>query len=260
MISNRMYPKTKSIPDTMKTTKSIIIVLFMLLTAQIASAYYCPSTGRWLSRDPAGEPGFENIRAAGIVPSVETSLPPGRWINRDSAGEQQGRANFDSGPNLYDSVGNNPMNYLDPFGLAYGNPVSGPDGPVGPSDPYAPGGPYGPVYNPPPISCKDSCFYKYILGITVSSTVVVSGQPILEKRFVAPDSAEGTSIAGKVMKSVIGNAKFQRQMPTLTQCCRLTGTRVVSRFAARWIPFVGWVWLDIDVSGMAGCMCGCPPD
>src|ERR1035437_9273324 len=49
----------KSIPNTMKTTKSIIVTLFVLLTAQIASAYYCPSTGRWLSRDPVGEPGFE---------------------------------------------------------------------------------------------------------------------------------------------------------------------------------------------------------
>ena len=240
----------------MKATKLILVVLFAFSAAQIASAYYCPSDGRWLSRDPIGEPGFENLRAAGVAPPVgqvggSASLPPSRWVTRDK---------FDSGPNPYASMGNNPVMFSDPFGLAYGNPVSGPDGPIGPSDPYAPGGPYGPVYNPPQISCKDACFYKYILGITVSSTVVVSGQPILEKRFVAPDSAEGTSIAGKVMKSVIGDAKFSRQMPTLTQCCRLTGTRVVSRFAARWIPFVGWVWLDIDVSGMAGCMCGCPPD
>jgi hypothetical protein len=42
----------------MKTAKSIIVVLFVLLTAQIASAYYCPSSGRWLSRDPIDEVSF----------------------------------------------------------------------------------------------------------------------------------------------------------------------------------------------------------
>jgi uncharacterized protein RhaS with RHS repeats len=45
----------------MKATKSIILVLFVLLTAQITSAYYCPSTGRWLSRDPIEEQGGENL-------------------------------------------------------------------------------------------------------------------------------------------------------------------------------------------------------
>jgi len=70
----------------MRTTKSIIAVLFVLLTAQIASAYYCPSTGRWLSRDPIGEPGFENLRAAGAVsPTVSSDQSQStRWINRDS--------------------------------------------------------------------------------------------------------------------------------------------------------------------------------
>ena len=74
----------------MKTANSIITVLFVLLAAQIASAYYCPSTGRWLSRDPMGEPGFETLRAARVVPQAEvaspTSLPAGRWINRDPIG------------------------------------------------------------------------------------------------------------------------------------------------------------------------------
>jgi hypothetical protein len=64
----------------MKTAKSIIVVLFVLLTAQIASAYYCPSTGRWLSRDPIGEPGFQAV----AQPGISTSLPPSRWVNRDS--------------------------------------------------------------------------------------------------------------------------------------------------------------------------------
>jgi hypothetical protein len=70
----------------MKTAKSIIVVLFVLLTAQIASAYYCPSTGRWLSRDPIGEPGFENLQTASSLLRIGNSVlqPSGRWSSRDS--------------------------------------------------------------------------------------------------------------------------------------------------------------------------------
>ena len=51
----------------------ILLVLFALVvvfTTNRASAYYSPSTGRWLSRDPMGEPGFETLRAASTMPRV----------------------------------------------------------------------------------------------------------------------------------------------------------------------------------------------
>jgi RHS repeat-associated protein len=52
---------------------------------------------------------------------------------------------FEGGLNFYVYSDGNPISLLDPFGLsAYGNPVSGPSGPVGPSSPYAPGGGYYP--------------------------------------------------------------------------------------------------------------------
>ncbi len=100
----------------MKTTKPIAFSLFVLLATQIASAYYCPSTGRWLSRDPMGEPGFENLRAAGMLPKVgqaisPASLPPGRWINRDPIAAKKE-------PNRYTFVANNPVGTVDLFGLA----------------------------------------------------------------------------------------------------------------------------------------------
>jgi hypothetical protein len=72
----------------MKTAKSIIVVLFVLLTAQITSAYYCPSTGRWLSRDPIGEPGFQTAQMASVVPR-SSQLALRRWINRDSIGKPE---------------------------------------------------------------------------------------------------------------------------------------------------------------------------
>ena len=108
----------------MKTTKSIIVVLFVLLTAQFA-AYYCPSAGRWLSRDPMGEPGFENLRAARVVPMPgqiisPSSLPPSRWINRDSIAAK-------NDPNRYAFVRNEPMSKTDALGL------------IGPVDPLPPG-------------------------------------------------------------------------------------------------------------------------
>jgi len=86
--------------------------LFVLLTLQIASAYYCPSTGRWLSRDPMGEPGFETLRAASMVPKVGDSIStaPARWIKRDSA-------SIKSEPNIYEFAGDNPIIKIDRLGL-----------------------------------------------------------------------------------------------------------------------------------------------
>lgn len=79
-----------------------IAVAVILFAAVQAQAYFDPHIGRWASRDPIEERG---------------------------------------GPNLYAPVGNNPVNWIDPLGLAAGNPVSGLGG-AWPSDPYSPGGAY----------------------------------------------------------------------------------------------------------------------
>jgi uncharacterized protein RhaS with RHS repeats len=100
----------------MKT--KILLVLFVSIAffaTNNASAYYCPATGRWLSRDPNGEPGFETLRAASIVPKLgqiagTASLPPSRLANRDPIATK-------NQPNRYGLVNNNALNYFDPFGL-----------------------------------------------------------------------------------------------------------------------------------------------
>lgn len=78
-------------------------VLFVALwTAQTASAWYSPSLGRWLTRDPIGEPGFQVIQNAGASPAG------GRWIHRDPIGERSA-----DGPNRYTFVRNSPANRFD---------------------------------------------------------------------------------------------------------------------------------------------------
>lgn len=73
--------------------------------------YGRPLAARWPNRDPLGEPGFETSRRR--------------------------RASLrGDGPNLYHFVRNNPVGGIDKLGLAYGNPVSGPNGPVAPGLPW----------------------------------------------------------------------------------------------------------------------------
>ncbi|MCU0785571.1 MAG: hypothetical protein MUF81_16315 [Verrucomicrobia bacterium] len=78
----------------MKALLKILLALIALLVATEAHAmrWYSPSTGRWFSRDPIGESGFELLRTKPASPL---------------AGEA----------NRYLFVKNNPMNYFDPLGL-----------------------------------------------------------------------------------------------------------------------------------------------
>jgi hypothetical protein len=93
----------------------IIFAFVTLLGANTASAYYSPSTGRWLSRDPMGEPGFELLRASSAVPKVgqiasTASLPQSRTFIRDTVLKNE--------VNAYVLVKNDPESKVDFLGLA----------------------------------------------------------------------------------------------------------------------------------------------
>ena len=89
----------------------------------------------------------------------------GRWVNRDPIGER-------GGIDLYRFVGNDPTDYVDEFGLRYGNPVP-------PCAPYPdcinrPPPPSGP--NPRPFSkskCQDNFDTMYLNCSTRCATACV---------------------------------------------------------------------------------------
>lgn len=96
--------------------------------------YYVPGLGRWINRDPIGEPGAVLVRTVasqGFVP-------------RDPI---QG-----DGPNHYWALRNDPIQRVDPDGgQSISFPGVGPIGPGGPRD-WPPGVPYPPIPIPPPPS------------------------------------------------------------------------------------------------------------
>ena len=110
----------------MKTLKQQFIIggtlLIALWTAQTASAWYDPSTGRWLSRDPIGEPGFQALQRATYSHTVAATTPPAsgtRWITRSPVVSDVHRSTeIIAGANLYSFVKNIPTGRIDPFGLS----------------------------------------------------------------------------------------------------------------------------------------------
>jgi len=198
-----------------------------------AHRYYNPSTGRWLSRDPMGEPGFEVV--AQRPRQTETIDVLGFQLTVESPNSD------DPGPNLYGFVGDNPENNTDSLGLGFG-------------------GVWHPWQHPPkptPPTCIEKCALKYLLGITVGTGVVGIGQPIIPKPPVL-GAGDGTSIAGQITDAILQDASFATPKPApVGWCCRIAWSKSVSRTVSRWVPYVGLVIITYDLSGFAGCACGC---
>ena len=77
---------------------------------------------------------------------------------------------------------------------------------------------------------------------------VVSGQPIIPKRFVTPGSSPGTSLASKTLSKIPGKSPVR--LPTLianSSGIRIAFTKSIGRFLGRAVPVVGWGILTYDV-------------
>jgi RHS repeat-associated protein len=109
-----------------------------------------------------------------------------RFLNSDPAG-------FSGGLNFYAYADGNPISIVDPFGL-YGNPVSGPDGPVGPATPYDFG---GALYSPSPLPPPGPGTYL-AAGVAVgvaAAAVVTFAAPVAVSGLVAVGVPSATATA-----------------------------------------------------------------
>jgi hypothetical protein len=89
-------------------------MMFGLLFATLATnafAYYMPGQGRWLSRDPIGEPGF-TVATTGQQPAAPADLD-----DEGPAIQPNRQATKPNELNLYGFVLNDPQNQIDALGL-----------------------------------------------------------------------------------------------------------------------------------------------
>ncbi len=99
--------------------------LAAFLAAQAVYAFYNPASGRWLNRDPINEPGHRVLKAVANVSAKDNAaFKPGLADRAISLAEDLGQArpnkdryDENEGINLYRSLGNSPINAVDPDGL-----------------------------------------------------------------------------------------------------------------------------------------------
>jgi hypothetical protein len=92
----------------MKKTLLLLAAITAWSTIQV-SAFYNPSTGRWLSKDPIDEPSFR------LLIENKQALPGS--IGEESSQKSSLTLRGHAGPNLYGFVSNEPLAYVDPLGL-----------------------------------------------------------------------------------------------------------------------------------------------
>ncbi len=141
--------------NTRRFFAGMFVICFFSLLAQDAMAFYAPHMGRFLSRDPAGQPHLSRI---GIEPRA-TNNSGGRFAERDAPLVKADHPYHD-GMNIYQYTGGRPTFYVDPSGLIPGN---WPDPYPGfPKPPLPPGVPPGPACDP--YKCSDPGLYTICMN------------------------------------------------------------------------------------------------
>jgi RHS repeat-associated protein len=110
-----------------------------------------------------------------------------------------------------------------------------------------------------------------VVGIETGAgaAAVAAGAPLFPKDRLkgALGAGDNTSLASKALSGKLGTSPVP--LPTPVGCPpRFAYTKCVGRFAARWIPFIGWGLLAADLAQFGACMNSCvngfvwppPPD
>ena len=82
----------------------------------------------------------------------------------------------------------------------------------------------------------------------MAGAAVISGQPLLQKRFIAKGSSHGTSLASTFFNKILPFKSPVRIPTPIANSSRIgfAMTKSVGKIVGRWIPFVGWGILAYD--------------
>ncbi|MBL7733332.1 MAG: hypothetical protein JNM88_19345, partial [Chitinophagaceae bacterium] len=79
-------------------------------------------------------------------------------------------------------------------------------------------------------------------------TLIASGQPWLPKRFVMRGTSPGTSVASTLFDKIKIKSPVRLPAPVVNKSgARIVFTKSVGRFMGRWVPWVGWGLLGKDL-------------
>lgn len=156
----------------------MMIGLLFAILATNAFAYYAPGQGRWLSRDPIGEPGHETL------------------LNNGSKRPRSGRIAERAGPNLYGFVANNPVTYLDRDGREVFSYCPVCLAPLSPFEKHQCKGP------PPPDPCSKA----------IADATAMFGNISNDARAHCVASCEIAKACGKLACKCLGNLKEARDL------------------------------------------------
>jgi len=173
---------------------------------------------------------FGFVTALGIAAS--TTQVDARYLEADPLG-------LVDGPSVYGYAGQNPGRYIDPRGeyKETGLPASEGTGIGPPAD--------------DPCGCV-----VFLVGTTAAAPAIVAGQPITPKRFVTKGSSGGSSpISSYLNKKFPTPMKKSRWAPTTR--VPSSKTKVLGKFAGRWVPIAGWGVLAVDIGLYWNCLENC---